>query len=173
MLVVERVRALCFRGPVDVEPVLKAFRASPALEHRRALVEALEGTYVGRAIAPIAGDGDSALDVDVEESLLDARGEIARGLQAIRIGATVSTFLGFVGAAIELTWIHAGDHGLLGLDPSRVTAMGMNAAALSIALGVGGSSFALGSWMTLRAQAKRLVGECERTIDRIRPPLRR
>jgi hypothetical protein len=167
-LVVERARALCLRGAVDTEPVVKALREATSHARRAALVGVLEGTFVGRALAPIA-EPEAALDVDLEESLLEARAEIARGLQAIRVGATLSTFLGFVGAAIELTWIHAGDHGLLALDPSRVTAMGMNGAALSIALGVGGSSFALGSWMTLRGQGRRLAGECERVVDRARP----
>lgn len=171
-LVIERLRALCLRGAVDVEPVLQALRAASGIEQRRSLVGSIAGTFVGKAIAPLA-DPDAALDVDLEESLVDARSEITRNLQAIRVGATLCTFLGFVGAAIELTWIHAGDHGLLGLDPSRVTAAGMNGAALSIALGVGGSSFALGSWMALRGQAKRLAGECERVVDRVRPTGRR
>jgi hypothetical protein len=170
--VIERLRALCVRGPVDAEAVTKALRAAAGDAQRASVARAIAGTFVGRAIAPL-DDPDAVLDVDLEESLLDTRTEITRNLQAIRVGATLCTFLGFVGAAIELTWIHAGDHGLMGLDPSRVTAAGMNGAALSIALGVGGSSFALGSWMTLRAHAKRLAEECERVVDRVRPPVRR
>lgn len=167
-----QVRALCFRGPVDLEPLLAALRRAAGEGDRRAIAQAIAGTFVGRAIAPITGDPaerEDPLDVALEESLLEARSEIVRGLAALRIGGTLSTFLGFLGAAIALTWIHAGDHGLLGLDPSRVTAVGTNGAALSIALGVGGSSFAIGAWMTLRGQARRLTSECERAVDRVRP----
>jgi hypothetical protein len=110
----------------------------------------------------------SERDVALEEGLEDARRGITDRLAWLRIGATVSSFLGMVGAAIELGWVYAGDHGLLGLDPSRVQAIGFGRAALSIALGVGGSSFGLGAWLTLRGFARRLVQDCERAVERLR-----
>ncbi|AKF06444.1 hypothetical protein [Sandaracinus amylolyticus] len=166
-LVVERLRALCVSGPVDVDPLVKALRSAPE-ETRPAIVDAIAGTFVGRALAPLWRADARSIDVELEESLADARAAITSRLQAIRIGATLSTFLGFVGAAIALSWVHSGDHGLLALDPRRVSAIGLSHAALSIALGVGGSSFALGSWMTLRAHARRLIDECDRAVDRAR-----
>ncbi len=136
------------------------------------IATAIQETFLGRVLGTFTSSEAAFVDVDLEESLVDARQSIERGLGALRIGANVSTFLGFVGVAIELSWIYAGDHGLLALDPRRIAALGMNGAALSIALGVGGSSFALGSWMALRAQATRLVRECERVADRVRGQFR-
>jgi hypothetical protein len=170
-LVIERVRALCFRGPIDPEPVIGILSRTSGREERRTILEAIQETFVGKVLSPF-GSPAISVDVDLEESLIEARQAIERGLGALRIGANMSTFFGFVGVAIELSWIYAGDHGLLALDPRRVAAIGMNGAALSIAIGVGGSSFALGSWMALRAQATRLVHECERVVDRARGQLR-
>lgn len=167
-LVAERVRALCFSGPVDVDPVVRALSDAGTLERRGTVLAAIAHTFVGSVLAPITGSEPATRDVDLEEALVDAKAAIVARLQVIRVGGTLSTFLGFVGAAIAFGWVQSGDHGLLALDPRRVSAIGMNGAALSIALGVGGSSFALGSWITLRAHARRLIGECDRAVERAR-----
>lgn len=172
-LVVERVRTLCFRAPVDPELVMGALPPGATSSDQRRVLDAIRSTLVGQVLAPLESPDVAAVDVALEEALLDVRAVIERGMGALRIGASLSTFLGFAGAAIEMSWIYTGDHGLLGLDPRRVAALGMNGAALSIALGIGGSSFALGSWMALRAQATRLVRECERVVDRARGRLER
>lgn len=167
-LVAERVRALCFVGPVDVEPVLRALGDAKLADRRGAVVAAIGQTFVGAVLRPMTSSEPAMREVELEEALADAKSAVVARLQAIRVGGTLSTFLGFVGAAIAFGWVQSGDHGLLALDPRRVTAMGMNGAALSIALGVGGSSFALGSWVTLRGHARRLIGECERAVERAR-----
>ena len=152
-------------GPVDVDPVIRALRDAGTLDRRGAVLAAIGRTFVGAVLAPLTSSEAATRDVDLEETLADARAAIVARLQAIRIGGTFSTFLGFVGAAIAFGWVQSGDHGLLALDPRRVSAIGMNGAALSIALGVGGSSFALGSWATLRGHARRLIGECDRPVE--------
>jgi hypothetical protein len=167
-LVLERIRVLCWRGPVDVEPVVSAMRALPREEARRLLVR-LEGTFVARVLWPIVEEAERGdREVALEEALVDAKHAIVDRLAWIRVAGTLSTFLGFVGAAYELGWVYTGDHGLLGLDPARVAAIGMGHAMMSIALGIGGSSFALGSWAALRPRARTLVAECERVVDRLR-----
>jgi hypothetical protein len=167
LVVVERVRALFFRGPVDVEPLVRAVEELPR-DRAAALLAELDA-FAARAMAAALEAPDRDREIVREEALADAKEAIQARLQAVRVAATLSSFLGFVGAAIELAWVHSGDHGLLGLDPTRVAALGTSRAAISIALGVAGSSFALGAWMALRKQATRLVGECERAVDRRAP----
>ena len=170
-LVAERVRALAGRGPADVEPLLRLVRGAPP-DQALATLASLRGAFVAHAIAPWLAASPADRDVALEEALHEARAAIVARLMAIRIGASVSALLGFVGAAMELAWISSGDHGLLDLDPRRLAAIGASRAALSISLGVGGSTLALGAWMALRKQAARLVRECETAVDRLRGPIR-
>lgn len=164
-LIAERVWTLCWVGCVDADALLRH------LPHRAAdALKAVPGTFVAQTLQPLLDQTltPSEREVSIEEALIDARNAILVRLMWIRIGATFSTFLGLVGTALYLGWMVAGDHGLLGLDPTRVAARGLNGAAMSLALGVGGSSLGLGTWMALRPYATRLVGECERAADRVR-----
>jgi biopolymer transport protein ExbB/TolQ len=166
-LVVERVRALCVRAPLDVEPFLRAILDLSA-EDARDVVARAEGTLVARTIAPALESPPGEVDVNLEEGLALARQEATRGLSLLRVAATGSSFLGLVGAAVEIGWIGYGEHGLLGLDPTRLASIGLQNAMMSMALGVGGSSFALGCWHVLRGHARGLVHDCEKAVEILR-----
>jgi hypothetical protein len=102
----------------------------------------------------------------VEEALVDAQVSIARRLSVLRIGASVCTLFAFVGVAMALGEVPS--HAAASAPAEAASHRGMADAALSIALGAGASSFALGIWSSLRATARGLARDCERAADRIR-----
>ena len=125
--------------------------------------------FVARALAPWVLEAPADRDVATEEALVDAKRAIVGRVQWLRIGGTLASLTGFVGAAIALGSIYYGDHqGLEALDPVRMQRRALAEAAMAIALGMGGSVFALGAWAALRVHARRLVSECDRAVDRLR-----
>jgi len=112
--------------------------------------------------APGLSDADRAVAVD--EALFDVTDAATRGMRVLRIGATVASALGFLGAAVQIWWIFNGSHGLAALDAGRVESAGLGRAVLSIALGVAASSFALGSWTVLKKVARARILECRRLV---------
>jgi hypothetical protein len=162
----ERVQSLCVRGPVDVEPLVRAVRTLTRGDALKLLVR-LEGSFVATVLR-VAVEHDAASDreVLVEEALVDAQVSLARRLSVLRIGASVCTLLAFVGVAMALGEVPSG--AVESAPAGTASHPGMADAALSIALGAGGSSFALGIWTSLRATARRLARDCERAADRIR-----
>lgn len=165
--VIERVLAIAVHGPIDGDAFVRGLKSAPEAR-RRVWVERAGRAFVARACAPYALAGADERDVELEEALLDAERAVIARLQWIRIGASISTLFGFIGAAIPLGSLHYGEHGLAALDPHRLERAAMAEAAISIALGVGGSSFALGSWLTLRGLARTLISECARAVDRLK-----
>lgn len=166
---VERVRALCFRGALDVPTI------------RRALVKLLDddrlddaqrlafATRPALAIEPSL----ALLDPDVpdderagamDERLLELQAQATKRLRTLRALASVASALGFIGAAIEIHWVFAGEHGLSRLQAGLVESIGLSRAFLSIALGISTSSLALGSWTVLRKQARQRIVEGRRLL---------
>ena len=151
---------------MDVEPLVRAVRELTTGDAVKLLAR-LEGSFVATVLR-VAVEHDAASDreVLVEEALVDAQMSIARRLSALRIGASVCTLFAFVGVAVALGEVPSD---AAGTAPGEAASHpGMAEAALSIALGAGGSSFALGIWSSLRATARRLARDCERAADRIR-----
>lgn len=165
--VVEGVRVLCVRGPPAVGSFLRGVRAL-SREAARELVTRAEGTLVARAIGSAFAVLPEEADVALEEGFANAETEATERLSILRIAATGSSFLGFVATALAMSGVRSADFGFLALDPAGVWARGMQNAALSIALGAGGASFAFGSWMALRARALQWIRDRERAVEELR-----
>ncbi|MGE0792352.1 MAG: hypothetical protein AB7S26_42150 [Sandaracinaceae bacterium] len=169
-LVTERVRTLAFRAPIDVPPFR---RAIVRLARRRdketllALVRDALPAWPATCVIPLVDPAhpQDEVDVDVEERLMDVEELATRGMRSLRASATIASGLGFIGAAIQIWWIWSGEHGLAALEAGRVESVGIARAVLSIALGLAGSSLALGSWTVLRNAARDRISECRRVVS--------
>lgn len=152
---VERTRALCFVGAYDEPSVAPVLIAMP----RETLERLTESqALVVRALLPALLAEVDEREIALEESLFDIRREIAFRMMLLRIGATCSSLSGLVGAAIAI--------GAMRLEGGSEQALADG--SLAIALGIGGSSFALGVWMALRTHARARLAECERAAERLR-----
>jgi hypothetical protein len=168
-LVVARVRALSFRGGIDAAAMRRALvallREGRVDEARRLAVAARPAIAVEPALALLEPElpDDERVGV-VDERLLDLTAEAWKGLVPLRALASVASALGFIGGAIEIHWVFAGDHGLLRLSAGLVESIGLSRAFLSIALGIATSSFAFGSLVVLRKRARDLVADGRRLL---------
>ncbi len=181
-LVVERLRALCYRGAVDAAALRRALvrllRSGRVEDARRLAGELRSAVAVEPAWAlldPELPDDDRMGEMD--ERLLELEVRATARLRALRICGSVASALGFLGAAIEIHWIFTGDHGLMRLQAGLVETIGMSHAVLSIALGISTSSFALGAWSVLRKHARdavvdgrRLLASIEEALENRPPP---
>jgi hypothetical protein len=181
-LVIERLRALCFRGALDAPAIRKALTgllAAGRLDDARGLAL---GARPALAIEPALALLDPELPDDpdderigaLDERLLDLTELSLKRLPTLRVLASVASALGFIGGAIEIHWVFAGEHGLMRLQAGLVESIGLSRAFLSIALGIATSGFALGSWMVLRkhardriADGRRLLGSVEDAFERM------
>lgn len=102
---------------------------------------------------------------EAEEAFMDLQDAALSGMRLLRLGASIASALGFIGAAIEIRWIFTAEHGLMALQAGLVESVGVSAAALSIAIGVGTSSFALGAWFALKPYAKELIADARRLLS--------
>jgi hypothetical protein len=171
-LVIERVRALCFRGALDGSAFRRALVGlvrRGRVDRAGELASAARPAFAARAVWPLL---DPAIDneqrhVEVHDTLMDVENGVGRRLRALRIGATVASLLGFLGAALDIHWVFAGEHGLLPLQAGLVESMGLSRAALSISIGISTSAFAIGVWSLLRHRARELVMEARRVVGSI------
>jgi hypothetical protein len=168
-LAIERCRAIFYRQSLEAG----AFRSALArllrahrYEDARAVISAARPAHAAEAVWAM-------LDPTIaeEERLIEAGDRIGaaeesatRGLRALRIAASIGSVLGFIGAAIEIRWVFSGDHGLLALQAGLVENIGLGRAALSIAIGVATSTFALGAWGVLRNGARELIADGRRVL---------
>jgi hypothetical protein len=178
VFVVERVRALAFRGALDGA----AFRRTLlALVREGRMADARDLTRASRpalAVEPVWALFDPAVAEDerpaqVEDRRIETEARVTRGLRFLRIAASIASALGFIGAAVEVHWIFHGEHGLRWLQPGLVESIGLWRAALSIAIGIATSSFALGSWVVLRKIARGLVADGRRILSSVEESLER
>ena len=172
-LVVERVRALAFVGALDAvafrAAVVRALRNRDDLAPASALVAAARPSFAADACWPLLdlARPESERFADLDDTLFDVRARITRGLRALRIAASMGSLLGFIGAAIEIHWIFNGDHGLLRLQAGLVESIALGHAVLSIALGIGTSALALGSWAVLKDVGKRALSDTHRLVGTV------
>lgn len=164
-LIVERARALLLRDRLATDAFLRAALAAPP-RARAELALRAEPALVARIVS--AGADAEDRDVAIEEALVDARREATARIGLLRIGATLSSTLGLIGAALEARWAQVGEHGLWALEAGRVEAIAMERSALCIALGIAGSSLALGAFVQLRAASVALLRDVRRAADRMR-----
>ncbi len=123
------------------------------------------------AIAEIARAAVSAEPDDrfiaIEDTHALVRERATRRLLWLRVMAPAASALGLVGAAVQAGWAR-NPPGLLALDPDRVLGMAMSAGATCLALGIAGSTSALGGLFFLRRRALRLLEDADRVADRCR-----
>lgn len=168
-LVVERLRALCFRGAMDAGALRRALmhllRADRMSDARRLALNARPALAIEPALALLDPEvpEDERISA-MDERLLDLTATVTERLRTLRVLASVASALGFIGAAIEIHWVFAGDHGLLSLKRGYVESLGLSRAFLSIAIGIATSSFALGAWGLLRKVARDRIGEGRRLL---------
>jgi biopolymer transport protein ExbB/TolQ len=166
-LAARKVGELAGGGVIDADRLLR--RVAEHLEDDlAAYLEPARGTYAGEIVRALLCESPGDFDLAVESSFVAARERLNSSLLMLRVLATSSTFLGFLGAALAFAWVRSGEHGLLDLDPSRVAHEGLRMAARAMALGIAGSVLALGFFATLRKQARRVERECERVVERVR-----
>lgn len=175
-LVVDRVRALCYRGAIDAALLRRALmRLLSGGEHEKAAGLAL-GARPALAIEPTLALLDPAVPDDerlseLDERLLDLKERATARLRGLRILATMGSAIGFLGAAIEIHWVFAGDHGLLGLQAGLVESIGLSRAFFSIALGIATSSLAIGTYTLLRGRARAIVADGRRILASVEEAL--
>lgn len=175
-LVVDRVRALCYRGAIDAALLRRALmRLLSGGEHEKAADLAL-AARPALAIEPTLALLDPAVPDDerlseLDDRLLDLKQRATARLRTLRILATMGSAIGFLGAAIEIHWVFAGDHGLLGLQAGLVESIGLSRAFLSIALGIATSTLAIGTYTLLRGRARAIVADGRRVLASVEEAL--
>jgi hypothetical protein len=180
-------RGIAFWGPRNVDGVLFGRALSAPLERgdlasaygltraagnalavrpaRCLLASALRGG--GPQLAAESVDVPGPSEDDPDEAWFELRAALERGLGALRVAARVSSALALVGVATELHWVHRGDHGLMWMQAGLVERTGVSGALLSVALGVGASSFALWSRSALAARARSISREARALSDAV------
>lgn len=153
---VVRARDLGARAGLALAPLEKERKRVGS----EAWIDALASEGEGAAVAELARAASSPDELELEVVIREQKSRLASGLRGLRVLGAASTALGFCGALFHVAWISQ-DHGLLDLDPSRIARVGLSAAALSVALGVGGSGLAVSTLMTLQARARELGAELD------------
>jgi len=128
-----------------------------------AYVEALAAEGEGSVAAELARAASEPDELALEVEIREQQRRLARGLRALRVLGAASTALGFCGALFHVAWISQ-DHGLLDLVPERIARQGLSAAALSVALGVGGSGLAVSTLLTLSARGRQLARDLDAVL---------
>jgi biopolymer transport protein ExbB/TolQ len=174
-LVVHRARVLCFVHALDGAAFRRALLGLIRADRSAEATELVREARPALAVEPVWALFDSAIPnedrpLEVEERLMDVDARATSGLRALRICASVASAIGFIGAMIDIQWIHS-EHGLLALEAGLVESIGLSRAFLSIALGIATSSFALGSWVVLRKQARTLVADARRILSTVEEAL--
>ena len=165
-LVSERVRVLLFQAPLDTPAWLRHLIAALARgdkEQARALVDAAEPAWV----ATLAGRAMSEGVVPSEERFCQLRDQAFERLYALRALASLGSMTGFLGAVIELIWLMSGDHGLAGLQAGLPAKLALEAAALSMVIGVSITVFCFAALSILRKAAVDLIGDMQRAMEAV------
>ncbi|MFK7990750.1 MAG: hypothetical protein AB8I08_32315 [Sandaracinaceae bacterium] len=167
-----RVFRLSFAASLDAGPFRRALvelvrndRHEQAKELVRAAMPSLAAQPLWPLFDPDAEDDERVLLA--QEALMGVESIVVRGMRPLRIGASVASALGFLGAAFQIWWIFNGEHGLESLIAGRVENQGFQAAVLSVAIGIATSSFALGSWTVLKTVAKERLAEARRMLPSV------
>jgi hypothetical protein len=131
-----------------------------------AYVDALAAEGEASVAAELARAASEPDELSLEVAIREQQRRLARGLRALRVLGAASTALGFCGALFHVAWISR-DHGLLDLAPLRVARAGLSAAALSVALGVGGSGLAVSTLLALSARGRQLARDLDAVLRAI------
>lgn len=102
--------------------------------------------------------------VAADEVLASVRARVVDRLLWLRVMAPAASGLGLAGAAVQAAWARQ-PPGLLALDPDRVLGMAASDGALCLALGIAGSTSALGALFFLRGRAKDILVAADRVAQ--------
>lgn len=149
--------------PLDHVPVARAVGRMP---ERLARLADEQGAIAGlaRAIRDLAPDEDRS--AAVREAVDDLRARVANRLSLLRILGPAASFVGLAGAAAQMSWLQA-DHGVLDLDPDRVLRMAVQAGSVCMALGIAGSTTAIGALFFFRPRARAIREAVDRFADQL------
>lgn len=182
VLAVERVRALYYRGAVDAALLRRALVRLLAADRADRAAQLALAARPALVIEPVLALLDPGLPNDerlgeLDERLVDLEQRATERLRPLRVLATLASAVGFIGAFLEIHWIFAGDHGLMGLQAGLVESVGLSRAFLSIALGIGTSSLGIAAYTLLAKRARaliadgrRLVGSVEEALEKLEDP---
>jgi len=157
-----RARDLGARAGLALGPLERERQRAGTEAYVDALVAAGEGSVAAELARAASEPDEMALEVAIREQ----QRRLARGLRALRVLGAASTALGFCGALFHLAWISQ-DHGLLDLVPQRIAQQGLSSAALSVALGVGGSGLAVSTLLALSARGRQLARDLDAVLRAI------
>lgn len=130
-----------------------------------ALAEAGESSAAAEVARALVGAEPDERAIAVEEALASLRERSVGRLMWLRVMAPAASGLGLAGAAVQAGWARHPD-GLLALDPDRVLATAASAGATCVALGIAGSSAALGALFFLRRRALEALANADRVGQR-------
>lgn len=182
-LVVWRVRALLYRSAqLEAAPFIKAFAAARAagdLEGARSLAESARPAALGELASALvatseAGEG-AEKGADAEETLLELRYDLRRGLDGLRMLARVASLAGFLAAMFELRPVFSppppAELGLLALEAGLVERLAFSRAIVAMVVGVVTAVFCRLASARLLRVARELEADLVRAAaDPLPPP---
>lgn len=162
LVVARRARDVLFVLALAREPSASLGRRSAAA------ITALGETGGSAAAAELAraivGAEPDDRAIIVEDALAGLRERVVSRLLWLRVMAPAATGLGLVGAAVQASWAQH-PPGLLALDPDRVLGVAATEGATCLALGIAGSTTALGALFFLRSRAREILVGAERVAQ--------
>lgn len=156
LLAIRRARDLGGSAGMSADGVLAAMKRD-----RERAIDAVAAHGEASVLAELARAASTDDEIDLEVAIREQRSRLGAGLRALRVLGGASSALGFAGALFDIAWVGQ-DHGILDLDPTRIARIGIESAALAMALGIGGSALALSALMMLRDRARSLSRDLER-----------
>jgi hypothetical protein len=162
-LVGECARLLLFELPTDHVRVARVTgrdegRVSRLADERFAL------SGVARSVRDLAPDEDRA--AVIRETVDDLRAHVSNRLALLRLLGPAASCVGLAGAAAQMSWMRS-DHGVLDLDPDRVLWMAVSAGTVCMALGIAGSTTAIGALFFFRPRARTILQAVDRFADQL------
>lgn len=145
-VVAKRVRVLWFDAALEAKPIQKAVDAMARagdFDGLKALAARLpQRSWIARVLTPAtqAAPALEAVEVAVDEALVELKEAATDGLAALRVLTSLATTGGLLGAVLELSKGATPDHSLAALEaglPQRIAfANAMNSMALGIATAI-------------------------------------
>jgi hypothetical protein len=119
---------------------------------------------IGEAARAIADAEPAERAITADDAVDRLRERVVARLLWLRVMAPAASGLGLAGAAVQASWAQS-PPGILALDPDRVLGIAASAGATCLALGIAGSTTALGALFFLRRRAGEVLAATERVAD--------
>jgi hypothetical protein len=163
IVVALRAHEVLFVWPLDRNAVQVALRAGVAGIVR--LGEEGETSAVAMLARAMSTAEPGEHAIAIEDALALLREQLTQRLLWLRVMAPAASGLGLAGAAAQASWAR-NPPGLLALDPDRVLGMAVSDGATCLALGIAGSTTALGALFFLRRRALTILEDAHRLAER-------